>query len=207
MVIQSRRAALAACLALCAMDGQASGQTSQRQVDWRAAGGDLFGRAPLQAIPSHRDPTPRLPDLDQPYSAMIDEAASLHALDPKLLHAVVIVESAYNPSARSPAGAGGLTQLMPGTANDLGVRDRFDPSENLRGGADYLASQILRFGDLRLALAAYNAGPARVERLGRVPDIAETRAYVATVIDCYLALTAGRGARNADDCRPRRSDP
>lgn len=209
MVIQSRRAALAACLALGAMVGQASGQTPQRQVDWRAAGGDLFGRPPSQTTPSflNRDPTPRLPDLDQPFSAMIEEAAALHALDPKLLHAVVIVESAYNPSARSPVGAGGLTQLMPGTANDLGVRDRFDPSENLRGGADYLARQMLRFGDLRLALAAYNAGPGRVERLGRVPDIAETRAYVATVIDCYLTLTAGRGARNADDCRPQRSDP
>ncbi len=202
MVIQSRRAALAACLALGAMGGQASGQTPQRQVDWRAAGGDLFGRAPLQTIPTvlDGDVTPRLPNLDQPFSAMIDEAAALHALDPKLLHAVVIVESAYNPWARSPVGAGGLTQLMPGTARDLGVRDRFDPLENLRGGADYLARQMLRFQDLRLALAAYNAGPARVERLGRVPDIAETRAYVVQVVDCYLALTVGREVRNSRDC-------
>ena len=93
-----------------------------------------------------------------------------------------------------------MTQLMPATALELGVRDRFDPVENLRGGADYLARQILRFGDLRLALAAYNAGPARVARLGRVPDIAETQAYVVTVIDCYLALSAGRGVTNARQC-------
>jgi len=92
---------------------------------------------------------------------------------------------------------------MLGTARELGVRDRFDPIENLRGGADYLARQILRFGDLRLALAAYNSGPGRVARLGRIPDIAETQAYVVTVIDCYLALTAGQGPLNSRQCRPR----
>ena len=130
-------------------------------------------------------------------------AAARHGLDPKLLHALVVTESAYRPDALSPVGAGGLTQLMPGTALELGVRDRFDPVENLRGGADYLARQIRRFGDLRLALAAYNAGPARVARLGRVPDIAETQAYVATVVDCYLALTAGQGITSSTQCRPR----
>jgi soluble lytic murein transglycosylase-like protein len=96
---------------------------------------------------------------------------------------------------------------MPGTALDLGVRNRFDPIENLRGGADYLARQIIRFGDLRLALAAYNSGPGRVARLGRVPDIAETRAYVVTVIDCYLALTAGRKVTNARQCRSEGAPP
>ncbi len=116
---------------------------------------------------------------------------------------LVAEESAYRPDAVSPAGAGGLTQLMPGTARDLGVRDRFDAEENLFGGADYLARQLLRFGDLRLALAAYNSGPGRVARLGRIPDIEETRAYVVSVIDCYLALTAGRGVRSAPQCRVR----
>ncbi|WP_313046051.1 lytic transglycosylase domain-containing protein, partial [Brevundimonas sp.] len=84
------------------------------------------------------------------------------------------------------------------------VVDRFDPAENLRGGADYLARQILRFGDLRLALGAYNAGPARVARLGRVPDIPETQTYVDTVINCYLALTAGQTLRTRRQCAPRR---
>ncbi len=90
---------------------------------------------------------------------------------------------------------------MPATARELGVADRFDPVANLAGGADYLARQLLRFGDVRLALAAYNAGPERVARLGRVPNLPETQAYVAAVVDCYLALTAGRAIRTRGDCR------
>lgn len=176
-----------------------------QSVDWRGAGGDLFGRPPVEAAPTVMASTdvPRLAALDQPYQAAIATAAATHGLDEKLLHALVLTESAYRPDAVSPAGAGGLTQLMPGTARDLGVRDRFDPLENLLGGADYLARQILRFQDLRLALAAYNAGPGRVARLGRIPDIEETRNYVATVIDCYLALTAGQGLTSSNQCRPR----
>lgn len=176
-----------------------------QSVDWRDAGGDLFGRpAIVEATVEMADaggPEPRLAPLSQPFMEAIGRAADRHGLDPKLLHALVIVESAYRVDAVSSAGAGGLTQLMPGTAADLGVRDRFDVEQNLSGGADYLARQMLRFGDVRLALAAYNSGPGRIARLGRIPDIAETRAYVVAVVDCYLALTAGRGARNARDCR------
>lgn len=183
------------------------------QADWRAAGGGLFPTAPGAAsappanVPSgsSADAPPtapaRLEPLSQPYRNAIGAAADRHGLDPKLLHALVIVESAYRPTACSPVGACGLTQLMPATAVELGVADRFDPVANLAGGADYLARQIVRFGDLRLALAAYNSGPSRVARLGRVPDIPETRAYVAAVIDCYLALSAGRTVRSARDCR------
>lgn len=192
-----------ACLA--AMAAAVAGPASAQAVNWRDAGGDLFGR-PAEAIAEE------VPDsfeaawiapLSQPFREAVAAAAARHGLDPKLLHALVVTESAYRPDALSPVGAGGLTQLMPGTALELGVRDRFDPVENLRGGADYLARQIRRFGDLRLALAAYNAGPARVARLGRVPDIAETQAYVATVVDCYLALTAGQGITSSTQCRPR----
>lgn len=192
-----------ACLA--AMAAAVAGPASAQAVNWRDAGGDLFGR-PAEAIAEE------VPDsfeaawiapLSQPFQEAVAAAAARHGLDPKLLHALVVTESAYRPDALSPVGAGGLTQLMPGTAVELGVRDRFDPVENLRGGADYLARQIRRFGDLRLALAAYNAGPARVARLGRVPDIAETQAYVATVVDCYLALTAGQGITSSTQCRPR----
>lgn len=176
-----------------------------QSVDWRNAGGDLFGRPAVEATVEIADAggvEPRLAPLSQPFMAAIARAAERHGLDPKLLHALVIVESAYRVDAISPAGAGGLTQLMPGTADDLGVRDRFDVEQNLSGGADYLARQMLKFGDVRLALAAYNAGPGRVARLGRIPDIAETRAYVISVVDCYLALTAGRTARSARECRP-----
>jgi soluble lytic murein transglycosylase-like protein len=179
---------------------------SAQDVDWRRAGGGLFGTPVVEpAVAAALDgaAVPRLASLNQPFQDAIDAAALAHGLDPKLLHALVITESAYRADARSPVGAGGLTQLMPGTALELGVRDRFDPIENLRGGADYLARQILRFGDLRLALAAYNSGPGRVARLGRIPDIAETQAYVASVVDCYLALTAGQGVTNSRQCRPR----
>jgi soluble lytic murein transglycosylase-like protein len=177
--------------------------------NWRSAGGELFvGAAPAAASgtqPPESGATAdaveaRLPALDQPFAEAVAQAAAQHGLDPKLLHALVVVESAYRPKAVSPVGASGLTQLMPATAASLGVRDRFDPNANLSGGADYLARLLLRFGDLRLALAAYNSGPARVAQLGRVPDIAETRAYVGAVIDCYLALSAGRGVRSAGQC-------
>lgn len=184
----------------------ASGAAQAQGVNWSAAGGDLFGRPPTEVVEEagagEGDAPPKLGPLDQPFREAVAEAAAVHGLDSKLLHALVLTESAYRPDARSPAGAGGLTQLMPATALELGVRNRFDPVENIMGGADYLARQILRFGDLRLALAAYNAGPARVERLGRVPDIAETRNYVATVVDCYLALTAGRRLTSSRQCAP-----
>ena len=143
----------------------------------------------------------RLPDLDPPFREAIAEAAARHGLDAKLLHAVVLTESAYRPDAISPAGAAGLMQLMPGTARELGVEDRFDPVANLRGGADYLARQLRRFQDVRLALAAFNAGPSRVARLGRIPPIRETEQYVETVVQCYLALAAGRNVRTSPACR------
>ena len=194
------RLALPALL-LAALAGTAQAQT----VDWRKAGGDLFvGAAPLEARgePLQAEPiVARIAPLAQPFADAVAAAAERHGLDPKLLHALVVVESAYRPDAVSRVGAGGLTQLMPGTAAELGVRDRFDPLENLFGGADYLARQLVRFGDLRLALAAYNAGPGRVAQLGRVPDIRETQAYVAAVVDCFLALSAGRGVRSARECR------
>jgi soluble lytic murein transglycosylase-like protein len=182
-----------------------AGAASAQGVDWRRAGGDIFAGAapPLEVIETATSGSlpPRLPALSQPFQDAIGTAAEVHGLDPKLLHALVIVESAYRPDAVSHAGAGGLAQLMPATAAGLGVRDRFDPAENVAGGAAYLAQQILRFGDLRLALAAYNAGPGRVARLGRIPDIPETQAYVSAVVDCYLALTAGRGVRSSRECR------
>ena len=177
-------------------------------VNWRDAGGDLFGRAAVDAeVLAIEGGHFRVPPLSQPLANEIARAADRHGLDPKLLHALVIVESAYRTNAVSSAGAGGLTQLMPGTAAELGVRDRFNVEQNLSGGADYLARQIVRFGDLKLALAAFNAGPGRVARLGRIPDIPETRAYVAAVVDCYLALTVGRTARTSRDCRARAGEP
>lgn len=181
-----------------------AGTAATAAPDWRAAGGDIFATpmaAADEVAPDRLAEGPRLPEPDQPFASAIDEAALRHRIDPKLLHALIAVESAYRVRAVSPAGAGGLAQLMPATARDLGVADRFDAGANVLGGAAYLARQLLRFRDVRLALAAYNAGPERVARLGRVPRIAETEAYVASVVDCYLALSAGRRVRSASDCR------
>ena len=113
----------------------------------------------------------------------------------------MIVESAYQPDAVSSAGAQGLAQLMPGTARDLGVTDPFDPAQNVAGGGAYIAQMLARYEDVRLALAAYNAGPGRVDRVGGIPRIAETQAYVESVTDCFLALTAGRNPRRLSECR------
>lgn len=184
-----------------------AGHAGAQTADWSRAGGGIFAVAPEPESPAlvasgASDPEASLPPPIQPYAAAIDQAAARHGLDPKLLHALVVVESAYRADACSPTGACGLTQLMPATAVELQIRDRFEPVAALNGGADYLARQLRRFGDLRLALAAYNAGPGRVERLGRVPRIPETLTYVDSVIDCYLALAAGRSIRRAPDCRP-----
>lgn len=124
--------------------------------------------------------TGRLPADGQPYAASIEAAATRHGLEPSLLGALVWTESSFDASAVSPAGAIGLGQLMPGTAAELGV-DPTDPEANVDGAARYLRQQLDRFGDTRLALAAYNAGPGRVAAAGGVPDIPETTNYVARV--------------------------
>jgi len=191
---------LAALTLSFVLAGTAGGVQAQA-VDWRSAGGDMFGAPALVAPEPLDEEIVRLPELDPPFRDAIAAAAARHGLDVKLLQALVLTESAYRPDAVSSAGAAGLTQLMPATARELGVEDRFDPAENLRGGADYLARQLRRFQDVRLALAAFNAGPARVAALGRIPRIRETEQYVETVVECYLALTAGRDVRSPRACR------
>lgn len=118
------------------------------------------------------------------YRTIIDQVAREVSMSPQLLHAVIQVESNYQAKARSPKGAQGLMQLMPATAERFGVRDAFDPRQNIRGGALYLKWLVDYFrGDLRLALAAYNAGEAAVVKAGyRIPPIAETRDYVPKVL-------------------------
>ncbi len=116
------------------------------------------------------------------YSAKIAELAARFDLSPSLLEALVWQESRWRENAVSPVGAQGLAQLMPGTARYLGVNPH-DPFQNLEGGARYLREQLDRFdGNLEKALAAYNAGPGRVERAGGIPNIRETKQYVAAIM-------------------------
>lgn len=116
------------------------------------------------------------------YDAEIREAAREHDVDPALVRAVIHAESAFNERALSPVGAQGLMQLMPGTALEVGVQNAMEAADNIRGGVTYLARMLKRFsGDIRLATAAYNAGPGAVSRYGGVPPYAETKAYVERV--------------------------
>jgi soluble lytic murein transglycosylase-like protein len=121
------------------------------------------------------------------YAPLIAEAARANKLSPALLHAVVTVESGYNPSARSKKGAIGLMQLMPGTARRYDVSDIWDPRQNLNGGARYLSELLGMFNnDVSLALAAYNAGEGAVIQHGkRIPPYPETRSYVPRVLQHY----------------------
>ncbi len=117
-----------------------------------------------------------------PFASEITAAAKRNGVDPALLAGLVKQESNFNPNAGSPAGAQGLTQLMPATAASLGVTNVHDPAQALEGGAKYLRQQLDRFdGDVARALAAYNAGPGAVERFGGVPPYAETQEYVRRV--------------------------
>ena len=117
------------------------------------------------------------------YAAMVEQVAELNHISPALVEALVWQESRWRAGARSPAGAIGLAQLMPGTARELGV-DPSDPHANLAGGARYLRQQLDRFdGDIERALAAYNAGPGRVLRARGIPGIPETQAYVRAIVD------------------------
>ena len=117
---------------------------------------------------------------------LAERHAGRHGVDARLVMAIIKVESGFDARAVSPAGASGLMQLMPGTQRHLGVRDAFDPDENVEGGVRYFRSMLDRYGgDVRLALAAYNAGPANVDKYGGVPPFEETRNYVRKVLALY----------------------
>lgn len=153
----------------------------------------------LLAVPEADGPGPdpatvgsRSPATGVPFAALVAEAARRTGLDPDLIAAVELAESGGDAQAVSTAGATGLMQLMPATAAALGV-DASDPRQNLIGGATYLSDQLQRFGgDVALALAAYNAGPAAVERYGGVPPYRQTQGYVQHVLALWAQLRGGQ---------------
>ena len=147
----------------------------------------LVGKAGGGSRPSGRHLSANSLLKQQELSPLIDAAASKYSLDPALLHAVIRAESGYNPGAVSHKGAAGLMQLMPATASRYGVRDRFDPQENIEGGARYLSDLLEMFpSDVKLAVAAYNSGENTVKKFGnQVPPITETQNYVDRVLGYY----------------------
>jgi soluble lytic murein transglycosylase-like protein len=128
------------------------------------------------------------------YTPLIEQAAARYGLNPAVLHGLIQQESGFDPSARSGAGALGLTQLMPSTATSLGVTEPLDPAQSIEGGARYLSQLLHQFaGNTADALAAYNAGPGAVQQYGGVPPYSETQQYVTKVLGYAAAYSQGAG--------------
>ena len=125
-----------------------------------------------------------------PYADLFRSAGAAHGIPPSILAAVAKTESAFDPNAVSHAGATGLMQFMPATAEEMGV-DPLDPASAIDGAARYLSQNLRRFGSMELALAAYNAGPGNVQRHGGIPPFAETQAYVPKVLAAAGMDTTG----------------
>jgi soluble lytic murein transglycosylase-like protein len=129
---------------------------------------------------------PKLPLAQAPFGELIRKAAARYEVDPDLVFSVIAAESNFNPRAVSRRNARGLMQLLPETARRLGVKDIYDPAQNIDGGTRYLRDLLKMYdGDLALTLAAYNAGPGAVQRYGRIPPYNETIKYVRAIRKTY----------------------
>jgi soluble lytic murein transglycosylase-like protein len=153
-------------------------------IDHFEAAADLSNKvsaAPISSAPILSTAFPAHPRTD--LTDVVNQASGRYRLDPDLVNSVIKAESDFKIHAVSPKGAQGLMQLMPGTASELGVPNAFDPQANVEGGTKYLRELLERYNfDLVKALAAYNAGPQRVEQFGGIPPYYETRAYVARIV-------------------------
>ena len=185
------RKALGTLLILVAAPPVLGGSTS---IQVREDGTKVIMNEPSEAR-SRRFSTSLLAVPDAVLAEAIDRHARARDLEPRLVQAVVQVESGYNRRAQSSKGAIGLMQLMPGTASDLAVSDPWDTEQNLSGGTSYLRQLIDRFGGLDLALAAYNAGPEAVAKYSGIPPYSETREYVRRVLGLFDGSDAALDGR------------
>ena len=160
----------------------------------------------LAVEPEDFFPAPATATLKVPYAELIRAAAQKHGIEQELIASVIAIESNFNPRAVSPKLARGLMQLRPETAARLEVADVFDPAQNIDAGTRYLKELLARYNqDLALALAAYNAGPDRVEQYSGVPPFVETRRYVERVIAHFHAGKDHKVARRKPDTAPQTS--
>ncbi len=165
-------------------------------------------RPTAAALPSAVETSPQVARKAVDVQAAVASASKTHFIDPDLISSVIGAESSFNPKAVSPKGAQGLMQLMPSTASQLGVKDSFDADANVDGGTRYLRELLIRYNDdLAKALAAYNAGPHRVDQYKGVPPYRETRRYVSRIIRDFnrkkTAATATQKANQAGKIKPK----
>lgn len=159
---------------LAADETQPAGTTAGKTPVWSSelwAQVAQYGIADASSLPIVKETTSEYEPGAHSFGDLIGRAASKYGVEPTLIHAVIATESGFNPNAQSHAGAKGLMQLMDGTARGLGVSDSFDPAQNIEGGTKYLSMLLRKYdGNEAVALAAYNAGPGRVDRLGIATD-------------------------------------
>ena len=196
------RAPLLVAVALVVSSGTAEAQIADVPRRAAPATAHVRGTTAIRAMHTAVAAPARRPSATP--ETMVDEIilreATRHGVRPELVRAVIQVESAFNPHARSAKGAMGLMQLMPTTASDLRVVNPYDPEQNIRGGVAYLRRLLDRYdNDEELALAAYNAGPGTVARYGnQVPPFRETRAYLQRVRSTTSVINHGRSARRVN---------
>jgi len=149
-------------------------------------------------------PAPRMPLMQAPYGDMIQSAAKKYSVDADLIFIVIAAESNFNPRAISRRGARGLMQLLPATGTRFGVKDIFDPAQNIDAGTQYLRDLTARYqGDLVLTLAAYNAGPGAVQHYGRVPPYNETISYVRAIRKTYAQRKSKNTSKTEAKAEPK----
>ena len=197
-IVHQRRATLGSVVRLY------TGSDAASYVDIPADQIDHFEKDLTPPAPPSFAPPPLVPAKPQSLDEVINNISSLHHLDPDLVNSVIRAESGFNSRAVSNKGAQGLMQLMPQTASQLGVTNAFDPGANVEGGARYLRELLERYNfDVVKALAAYNAGPHRVERYHGVPPYYETQAYVARIVrDFNRKKLAQRKAAHPQKAQP-----